>query len=356
MTSIKIEKLSFSIGNKQILDNINFEIQTGEFFLLLGPSGCGKTTLLRLIAGFYQPQSGELFFNQKQITDTPPQNRNIGMVFQSYALFPHMTVAQNVEYGLKIRDLSKEERKKKINQVLDVVQLSGYESRLPGSLSGGEQQRVALARALAIEPDILLLDEPLSNLDAKLRIQMRQELREIHQHTKVTTIYVTHDQEEALSMADRIAVMNNGRILQIGSPDEIYYHPANSFVAGFIGEANIFFGRVQEIGKDSQVILQAPFGKLTVDKPNILLNVKTPVTCCVRPEAIQIIESPIENVINQFQAIVTDTQFRGESMHLLLQLDSNTQFHAVYPKPKKKKIQRNQNVTISISPSDILIL
>jgi iron(III) transport system ATP-binding protein len=355
MNSIKIQDLVFSINTKPILQSIQLEIQPGEFFLLLGPSGCGKTTLLRLIAGFYHPLSGSISFNDRVMNSVSPHERNIGMVFQSYALFPHMTVSQNVEYGLKIRNMSKQERRTKVSQALEMVRLTGYESRVPGSLSGGEQQRVALARALVISPNILLLDEPLSNLDAKLRIQMRQELREIHRKTNVTTINVTHDQEEALAMADRIAIMNKGQILQIGSPDEIYYHPANSFVAGFIGEANMLSGGVLETTSDSKVSLQTPIGKLLVQAPDFSVPPNSSITCCIRPEYIQLLDSQATMLPNQFNATVLDYQFKGDSMELVLRIGSAT-LRAIQHNPRNHIVERNQTITITISPQDILLL
>ena len=238
--AIEIENAVKRYGNVTIIPQLSEHIQNGEFFTLLGPSGCGKTTLLRMIAGFNTIEAGEIRFNKERINDIPAHKRNIGMVFQSYAIFPHLTVRENVEYGLKLRKIPKEERKKRVDAILDVVQIADYQDRLPERLSGGQQQRVALARAIVIHPSVLLMDEPLSNLDAKLRIEMRSAIREVQKQVGITTVYVTHDQEEALSISDRIAVMNKGEIQQTAKPQTIYERPWNIFVSTFIGHSNLF--------------------------------------------------------------------------------------------------------------------
>jgi len=229
VTRIKLEGISKYYGNVVAVDDVNLEINKGEFFTLLGPSGCGKTTTLRIIAGFEIPDKGHVYFDDEDVTFLKPYKRNTAMVFQNYALWPHMTVFENVAYGLKIRKkelgLTDEEIKKRVQWALELVKLSGFENRYPLQLSGGQQQRVALARALVVQPRVLLLDEPLSNLDAKLRIEMREELKRIQKALGITTIYVTHDQLEAMSMSDRIAVMNKGRVVQIGTPRELYLYP-----------------------------------------------------------------------------------------------------------------------------------
>ena len=225
-------------GDFTALDGVSLDIQEGEFFTLLGPSGCGKTTLLRMIAGFNSIEGGDFFFGEKRINDMPAHKRDIGMVFQNYAIFPHLSVEENVAYGLKARNIPRAEMKKRVADALELVQISHLASRKPNELSGGQQQRVALARAFVIEPSVLLMDEPLSNLDAKLRVQMRTVIKKLQRRLGITTIYVTHDQEEALAISDRIAVMKDGKIMQIGSPSEIYAKPANPFVAGFIGVSN----------------------------------------------------------------------------------------------------------------------
>jgi iron(III) transport system ATP-binding protein len=222
----------------QALDTVSLDIRRGELFTLLGPSGCGKTTTLRCIAGFEQPSSGSIAFHGRDYTSIPPFRRNIGMVFQSYALFPHMSIFENVAYGLRVRKLSRSEIEERVDRIIHLVGLEATRKRKPSELSGGQQQRIALARALVYDPQLLLLDEPLSNLDAKLRVYMREEIRRIQQQARVTTIYVTHDQEEALSISDRIAVMHAGKVSQIGPPDEIYENPGSIRVADFIGQAN----------------------------------------------------------------------------------------------------------------------
>jgi len=225
-------------GDFTALDGVSLDIREGEFFTLLGPSGCGKTTLLRMIAGFNSIEGGDFYFGDKRINDMPAHKRDIGMVFQNYAIFPHLSVEENVAYGLKARSVSRAEIKKRVADALELVQISHLASRKPSELSGGQQQRVALARAFVIEPSVLLMDEPLSNLDAKLRVQMRTVIKKLQRRLGITTIYVTHDQEEALAISDRIAVMKEGKIMQIGTPSEIYAKPASPFVAGFIGVSN----------------------------------------------------------------------------------------------------------------------
>jgi iron(III) transport system ATP-binding protein len=230
----------------QALDDVSLDIREGELFTLLGPSGCGKTTTLRCVAGFEKPSSGTIDFLGQNFTSIPPFRRNIGMVFQSYALFPHLSIFENVAYGLRIRKLSKREIEDRVNRIIALVGLEATQKRKPSELSGGQQQRIALARALVYDPQLLLLDEPLSNLDAKLRVYMREEIRRIQQQAKVTTIYVTHDQEEALSISDRIAVMHAGKVSQVGSPDEVYENPDSIRVADFIGQANFLDCKVRQ--------------------------------------------------------------------------------------------------------------
>ena len=244
--AINIDQVIKRYGKLTIIPGLTEHIRNGEFFTLLGPSGCGKTTLLRMIAGFNTIEGGKIRFNDQVINDIPAHKRNIGMVFQSYAIFPHMTVRENVEYGLKLRKMPKAEMKEKVDKILDVVQITEYQDRLPERLSGGQQQRVALARAIVIHPSVLLMDEPLSNLDAKLRVEMRSAIREVQKQVGITTVYVTHDQEEALSISDRIAVMKKGEIQQTARPHTVYTRPYNIFVSTFIGHSNLFCGRLQE--------------------------------------------------------------------------------------------------------------
>ena len=243
MSRISVKDAVKRYGNNTVIPDLNLEIGDGELFTLLGPSGCGKTTLLRMIAGFNSIEGGDIFFNEKRINDMDPSKRNIGMVFQNYAIFPNLSVRDNVAFGLKNRKVDKAEIKKRTDEFLNLMQIMQYADRMPNQLSGGQQQRIALARALVISPDVLLMDEPLSNLDAKLRVSMRTEIRRIQQATGITAIYVTHDQSEAMALSDSIIIMNKGVVAQIGSPQEIYYHPNSEFVADFIGEANFLKGK-----------------------------------------------------------------------------------------------------------------
>lgn len=238
MGKLTIKNITHSFDKVNVLNNINLEIEDGELFTLLGPSGCGKTTLLRIIAGFIKPTEGEIFLSGKNITNVSPELRNIGIVFQSYALFSHMDVLENVKYGLKLKKISKKQIEETAKNYLELVDLYEYRSRRITELSGGQQQRVALARSLAVEPEILLLDEPLSNLEASLREKMREEIRNVQKKLNITTIFVTHDQKEALTISDRIAVFNKGQCVQVDSPIQLYNKPTNSFIANFVGEAN----------------------------------------------------------------------------------------------------------------------
>ena len=247
-------------GDFTALNGVSLNIKEGEFFTLLGPSGCGKTTLLRMIAGFNSIEGGDFYFGEKRINDVPAHKRDIGMVFQNYAIFPHLTVKENVAYGLKARKVGKQEMETRVSEALELVQISHLADRKPNELSGGQQQRVALARAFVSEPSVLLMDEPLSNLDAKLRVQMRTVIKKLQRRLGITTIYVTHDQEEALAISDRIAVMKDGNIMQIGTPNEIYAKPQNPFVAGFIGVSNFLDCEV----RDGRTVVQ---DEITVDIP-----------------------------------------------------------------------------------------
>ena len=260
---VGIEGVVKRFGAVAAVDHVDLTVADGELFTLLGPSGCGKTTLLRLLAGFYQPDAGTIRFGDRVVNGLPPYERRIGMVFQNYALWPHMTVADNVCYGLRLRKLPAPEVQARLQEGLRKVNLTGFEARYPGQLSGGQQQRVALARALVLNPDILLLDEPLSNLDAKIRIQVRAEIRRLQQELRITTVYVTHDQEEALSLSDRVAVMRDGHVLQVGPPKELYERPRTRFVADFVGTNNLVPGEVQAGGaRDGDLVVSTALGPL----------------------------------------------------------------------------------------------
>ena len=261
MAALTLTGIDHAYGNVPTLRDVSLDVHAEEILCLLGPSGCGKTTLLRLLAGFYQPDAGEIRFGDRVVSGLPPHARNIGMVFQNYALWPHMTVAQNVSYGLRLRKVPAAAIRARLDEGLRKVNLGGFESRYPGQLSGGQQQRVALARALVLNPDILLLDEPLSNLDAKIRVQVRAEIRRLQQELEITTIYVTHDQEEALSLSDRIAVMKDGHVLQVGAPKQLYERPRTRFVADFVGTNNLVAGEVRERRGD-ELLVETALGLL----------------------------------------------------------------------------------------------
>ena len=292
MVSVRLVNLSKYFRNVKAVDNLNLEIKDGEFVALLGPSGCGKTTTLLMIAGIYKPSKGFIYFDDRVMNDVPPKDRNVGMVFQSYALYPHMTVFDNIAFPLKLKKVSKDEVRRRVKEVADMLGIGELLDRKPSQLSGGQQQRVALARALVKEPDIFLMDEPLSNLDAKLRIQMRAELKRMQKELKITTIYVTHDQLEAMTMADRIAVLNKGVLQQYGEPEELYNRPRNLFVAGFIGSIPMNFiegllrrvdGRYIIEGPDYEFRLPDTYSSLLDDK-----EIGSEVIMGVRPEDIDI--------------------------------------------------------------------
>jgi iron(III) transport system ATP-binding protein len=246
MNGLEISKITRKFGSAVAVNEVSLSISEGELFFLLGPSGCGKTTLLRMVAGLYQPDAGQIRFRGQDLLAKPIEKRNIGMVFQNYSLWPHMTVFDNVAYGLKMRKIDRNEIAKRVSSALTIVDMQGMDDRKPGALSGGQQQRIALARALVYEPELILLDEPLSNLDAKLRKEMRAEIKRIQRQLKVTMVYVTHDQEEAAAMADRMALMNKGEIEQVGTPGDLYAHPASIFAAQFFGHANVLKGKVHQ--------------------------------------------------------------------------------------------------------------
>jgi spermidine/putrescine ABC transporter ATP-binding subunit len=283
---ISVHDITKRFGKNEVVGRSSFSIGEGELFTLLGPSGCGKTTLLRLIAGFYTPDEGEIRFDGARVNEVPPHERGIGMVFQNYALWPHMTVFGNVAYGLKLREVGRAKIGERVAAVLEKVRLGGLGERYPGQLSGGQQQRVALARALVLNPKILLLDEPLSNLDAKIRIQVRAEIRKLQKELGITTVYVTHDQEEALTLSDRIVVFNQGRVFQIGTPKELYERPSNRFVADFIGINNLLEGTVRA-AESGFLAVDTALGSLRA-LPNAELRAGDKCVICVRPENIAV--------------------------------------------------------------------
>ena len=313
--NIKINNAIKRFGNNTVISDVTLDIKDKELFTLLGPSGCGKTTLLRMIAGFNTIEGGDFFFNERKINDMEVSHRNIGMVFQNYAIFPHYSVRQNVEFGLRNRKLKKDDIKREADKFLSLMQMYDFRDRKPEQLSGGQQQRVALARALVIKPDVLLMDEPLSNLDAKLRLEMRQVIRDIQKEVGITTIYVTHDQEEAMAISDRIAVMNDGKIQQIGSPQEIYHRPINQFVATFIGRTNLITANYS--AEDDIITV----GNHSFSVKNLNLDEDIEVLLSIRPEDLIMNEHGQQGL----RGIIRDSYFLGLNTHQLVELDHNQQ-------------------------------
>lgn len=313
--NINIKNAVKRYGENTILSGLSVNIKEGELFTLLGPSGCGKTTLLRMIAGFNSIEGGEFYFNDLVINQMSPSKRNIGMVFQNYAIFPHLTVRENVKFGLKNRKLNKEEIDQATNEMLKTMQIEQYADRLPEKLSGGQQQRVALARAIVIKPDVLLMDEPLSNLDAKLRVEMRSVIRDIQRSVGITTVYVTHDQEEAMSISDRIAVMKDGFIQHIGTPKNIYQRPANTFVATFIGRSNMINGQLK---LENEPILRIHNTDFKINTLRSDVKENQDVIVSIRPEEFYITDDQ-----TQMHGEVIDYIFLGLNTHYTIKLDSN---------------------------------
>ena len=312
MARLQLTGLTKTYGDFHAVAGVDLDIRQGELVVLLGPSGCGKTTTLRMIAGFIAPTAGEIRLGGNDITRQPPWRRNTGLVFQSYALFPHLSVADNVAFGLRMRKLPQPEIATKLTEVLRLVRLEGLANRLPRELSGGQQQRVALARALVIEPDILLLDEPLSNLDAKLRHEVRVEIRELQKELGLTTVMVTHDQEEALTMADRLVVMSNGQVQQVGSQRDLYENPANTFVAGFVGRTNFLHGRVETPGvfrTESGLAVRCDEGAAGTGR-----------TLALRPERLSLAAAPVAVADNCFPGTVEFASYLGGILEYYVRL------------------------------------
>ena len=334
-------------GDATIIPDLNVKIKEGEFFTLLGPSGCGKTTLLRMIAGFNSIEGGDFFFNDRRINDLDPAKRNIGMVFQNYAIFPHLTVRKNVEFGLKNKHFPKEQIGPQADKFLKLMQIDQLADRMPDRLSGGQQQRVALARALCIQPDVLLMDEPLSNLDAKLRVEMRTVIKQIQHSVGITTVYVTHDQEEAMAVSDRVAVMNAGVIQHIGTPKDIYQRPANIFVSTFIGRSNVHKGRL--VMKDG-----VPHLKLedyTAAVPHVLpeFRQEQEITISIRPEEFLMDRQPGRGL----KAIVDDCVFLGLNTHYFMHLTDGTQVESIQESTIDSVIAPGTEISLTINPEKV---
>ena len=386
---LKEIKKSFTEG-EAVLDNISLEISKGEFITLLGSSGCGKTTTLRIIAGLEQPDAGSVWLDGREVTGLEPNQRDVNTVFQNYALFPHMNVAENIGYGLKLKKVPKSEIKKKVSQMLELVQLEGYEKRKPSELSGGQKQRVAIARALVNNPEVLLLDEPLGALDLQLRRAMQIELKHLQKKLGITFIYITHDQEEAINMSDRIAVMKDGRIEQIGTPDEIYNHPKTSYVATFVGNANILHGvaesiqgenAIVKIGNDRVIVKLETSQQDTKDtggKQHLAAGEK--VTLAVRSENILLQEAAVigdtgtdnrdtvdisvsgggldahnKNSVSGLQATVTEKNFAGGQLRVTLKLSDGTQLIASRY-GIDASVAEGQTVRCSFLPTDAVLV
>lgn len=352
MTDIELVKVSKSYGATRVVSELNLAVPKGEFVSILGPSGCGKTTTLNMIAGFVEPTEGEIRIRGKNRTGVPPERRNIGLVFQNYALFPHMTVAENVAFGLRMQGKSRAEIDAGVQSALKRVHMEGFDRRYPKELSGGQQQRTALARAIAPQPSVLLLDEPLSNLDLKLREAMRIELKEIQEQLGMTFVYVTHDQEEAMAMSDRIVVMSGGVMAQQGSPTEIYHRPRSAFVADFIGKSNILPVAGTHAGADGLQLRIAGGASLLSRVEGAPDKAKF---CCIRPENIRVVEdgTPGENIIRghiekfvNLGAIVDLRVAIAESLVLKTQIRST----------RAGALANGQPITVSIDPADILPL
>lgn len=386
---LKEIKKSFTEG-EAVLDNISLEISKGEFITLLGSSGCGKTTTLRIIAGLEQPDAGSVWLDGREVTGLEPNQRDVNTVFQNYALFPHMNVAENIGYGLKLKKVPKSEIKKKVSQMLELVQLEGYEKRKPSELSGGQKQRVAIARALVNNPKVLLLDEPLGALDLQLRRAMQIELKHLQKKLGITFIYITHDQEEAINMSDRIAVMKDGRIEQIGTPDEIYNHPKTSYVATFVGNANILHGvaesiqgenAIVKIGND-RVIVKLETSQQNTEDTGVkqYLSAGEKVTLAVRSENILLQETAVigdtgtdyrdavdisvadgsldahnKNSVSGLQATVTEKNFAGGQLRVTLKLSDGTQLIASRY-GIDASVAEGQTVRCSFLPTDAVLV
>lgn len=360
MLSVTFENLSKQFGNAVAVDGVSLEIGAGELFFLLGPSGCGKTTCLRMVAGFETPSSGVIRFGEKEMTRVSPHKRNTGMVFQNYALWPHMTTKANVEYGLRVRKVEKKERERRVREALEMVRLENLAERFPSQMSGGQQQRVALARALVIRPDVLLLDEPLSNLDAQLRLEMRTEIKRLHEQTGTTALYVTHDQEEALSIADRVAVLKEGVLQQVGAPRELYQRPASRFVAEFIGETNLIPGVLKSLDSESCEV-DTPVGVLVASRPEQLVEIGENVHCSIRPESWRV----NDGTGNQLQAQLENVMYLGahEQYQVLLSGGRETNENAAWRRvkiavsnPRLAPPPVGSTLALSCAPAEVVVL
>jgi spermidine/putrescine ABC transporter ATP-binding subunit len=357
LQDVFIQNVSKHFGDIKAVDQVTFSIKGGEFLTLLGPSGSGKTTLLNMIAGFFRPTNGVILIGEKDITALPPEKRDVGMTFQNYALFPHMTVAENIAFPLKMKKVPKQEIVDKIKKALELVRLSGFESRHPKQLSGGQQQRISLARSIVFDPSLLLMDEPLGALDKKLRQHMQLELKQLQRKLQMTVVYVTHDQEEALTMSDRIAVMNEGRIEQIDTPDEIYQHPKNWFVADFIGESNFLDGNIIAVNADNSLI-EIPINKKIKGPKYEWMRAGMQVFVLLRPERLNInLEKPIE-ARNLVSGTIQDDFYVGNISRYLINIPECGFILNVELRNAQEtfRFKSGQNVFVSWHVNDTIII
>jgi spermidine/putrescine ABC transporter ATP-binding subunit len=355
MAILKVNNLSKNFGKVKAVQEVSFEATEGKVLSLLGPSGCGKTTTLRCIAGFENPDRGEIYLDDRKITPIPPEKRGIGMVFQSYALWPHMTVYGNLAFGLQIRKVPKDEITKKIKKVLGMVQLEGYENRYPRQMSGGQQQRIAMARALVFEPDIMLLDEPLSNLDAQLREEMRFEFTELQKKLGITAVYVTHDQAEALVISDKIVILDQGKIVQSGTPKEIYSNPKNKFVAGFIAVTSFIEGKIDSFTEEKKKVTVKTDDGLIIHSFNHSFDIGQKVSVAIRMNVIKFIQDENKSdksKVNIFKGKIIQSSYLGNTIDYKIRMgkwEIRTNAEAKYD------FKLGEEVTFHLPPEDIIV-
>ncbi len=357
---IELRNIRKSYGTTPVIQDVSLSIEPNEFFFLLGPSGCGKTTLLRMLAGFIAPDTGDIVVDGRRINDSPPEQRRMPMVFQSYALWPHLTVFENVAYGLRVQGLPQDEIKRRTSEVLEITRMTSYRDRSPNQLSGGQQQRVAISRAMAVNPDVLLFDEPLSNLDARLRLEMREEILEIHQRRPFTAIYVTHDQEEAMTMATRIAVLDRGKIQQLGSPYELYARPKSRLVAEFMGTMNWIPVRAKESPAGNSLILDTPLGTWKTGLVNFSTVAGQELLLGFRPSAVRL-DGVDSGAVLRMSCETLQVQYTGGTQRLIVKPcglsgnSSDLRFQITEVNPRQiRKV--GEQVKIEITTGDMVVV